>query len=107
MSQETSKRWQSIVRTGGNQRINMTISTTNFPTWFFTGFYGGLVCCVLAILLSLRALYTDTRQRALMFRPVTVVAVCILSLLCLLPTFIWFRMRTYTPVSLTEIAALV
>ena len=36
----------------------MTISTTDFPIWFLVGFYGGLVCCVLTILISLRALYT-------------------------------------------------
>jgi pSer/pThr/pTyr-binding forkhead associated (FHA) protein len=85
----------------------MTIGTTDFPTWFFTGFYGGLVCCVLAIMISLRALYTDIRQHRTRRRLVTVITVCIISFLCLLPTFIWFRMRLYTPVSLAEIAALV
>jgi FHA domain len=80
----------------------MTISTTDFPTWFFAGFYGGLGCCVLTIVISFRALYTNIRRRVISRRLV----VCIASSLCLLPTFIWFRMDFNAQVSFAEVTAL-
>ncbi len=80
----------------------MTISTTDFPTWFFAGFYGGLGCCVVTIVISLRALYTNIRRRVILRRLV----VCIASSLCLLPTFIWFRVDFNAQISFAEITAL-
>jgi pSer/pThr/pTyr-binding forkhead associated (FHA) protein len=74
--------------------MNMTISTADFPAWFFVGFYGGLVCCVLAILISLSALYTAIKRRGVTRRLISVVAVCIASFLCLLPAFVWFHINT-------------
>lgn len=84
----------------------MTISTTDFPTWFLAGFYGGLVCCVLTILISLYALYTAIRRRVITRRLFVVVFVCIASFFCLLPTFVWFHMHFSTQMSFVEIAAL-
>ena len=80
----------------------MTISTTDFPTWFLAGFYGGLGCCVVTIVISLRALYTNIRRRLILRRLV----VCIASSLCLLPTFIWFLLDFNAQISFTELTAL-
>jgi hypothetical protein len=84
----------------------MAISTTDFPTWFFAGFYGGLGCCVLTIVISLRALYADVRRRVTSRRLVVVVVVCIASSLCLVLTYVWFRVNFDAQISLTEITAL-
>src|SRR5579864_1657089 len=84
----------------------MTIGTTDFPTWFFAGFYGGLGCCVLAMVMSLRALYTDIRRRVVSRRLVLVVVTCIASSLCLLLVFVWFDVDFNPQISLTEITAL-
>lgn len=84
----------------------MAISTTDFPTWFFAGFYGGLGCCVLTIVISLRALYTNVRRRVILRRLVVVVIVCIASSLCLLFTFVWFHVDFNAQISFTEIMAL-
>jgi pSer/pThr/pTyr-binding forkhead associated (FHA) protein len=85
----------------------MTISTTDFPIWFFTGFSGGLVCCVLSIVISLRAMYTHIRRRVLSRRLVVLVVVSFASSICLLPTLAWFSVRFDARVSLAEIAVLV
>src|SRR5436305_3781320 len=84
----------------------MTISTTDFPIWFSAGFYGGLVCCVLTIAISLRTLYTDIRRRGITRRLLVVAVVCSASFICLLPTFVWFRVDFNTQVSLAETTAL-
>jgi len=76
----------------------MAISTTDFPTWFFVGFYSGFVCCVLAILISLRALYTAIRRRGTTRRLFLHLILCMVSFLCLLLTFLWFRLRLDAPV---------
>jgi pSer/pThr/pTyr-binding forkhead associated (FHA) protein len=78
----------------GHVRVNMTISTADFPAWFLTGFYGGLVCCVLAIWISLSALYTAMKRRGMTRRVLVVVVVCFVTFLCLWPAFIWYRMNT-------------
>jgi pSer/pThr/pTyr-binding forkhead associated (FHA) protein len=85
----------------------MTISTTDFPIWFFTGFSGGLVCCVLSIVISLRAAYTHIRRRVVPRRLVVVVIVSFASSICLLPTLAWFRFHFDVRVSLAEITLLV
>jgi pSer/pThr/pTyr-binding forkhead associated (FHA) protein len=56
---------------------------------FFVGFYGGLVCCVLAIFVC--ALYTFIRRFSITRCLVAVIVACIVSLLCLVPAFIWFH----------------
>jgi len=83
----------------------MTISTTDFPTWFFAGFYGGLVCCVLAIVFSVRALYTGLRRRVTTRRPLVVVVVCSASFLCLWLTFFWFNVYFNGLVAFAETTA--
>lgn len=84
----------------------MTISTTDFPTWFLAGFYGGLVCCVLAMVISLRAMYIHIRRRVFPRRLLVCVAVSFLSCICLLTTWIWFQVYFNTRVSLAEMAVL-
>jgi pSer/pThr/pTyr-binding forkhead associated (FHA) protein len=85
----------------------MTISTTDFPIWFFTGFYGGLVCCVLSIAISLRATYAHIRRRVIPRRLVMVVVVSLASSMCLLGALIWFSVRFNTRIALAEIVVLV
>src|SRR5579859_2950313 len=84
----------------------MTISTTDFPTWFFTGFYGGLVCCSLTLAISLRAMYVHIRRRVFPRRLLVVVIITFASAMCLLPTLIWFQIYFNTHVSLVEITVL-
>src|SRR5713226_8471116 len=69
----------------------MTISTIDFPTWFSTGCYGGLACCMLAI--AANALYTTLRHRGTTRQLAAVIVICVLSALLLLPAIIWFHLR--------------
>src|SRR5215469_17600626 len=85
----------------------MTISTTDFPTWFFAGFYGGLVCCALTMVISLRAMYTHIRRRVIPRRLLMVVGITFVSSMCLLPTLVWFNDHFNTRVPLAEITVVV
>jgi pSer/pThr/pTyr-binding forkhead associated (FHA) protein len=69
----------------------MTINTLDFSTWFSTGCYGGLACCMLAI--AANALYTTLRQRGTTRQLAAVIVICVLAALLLLPAIIWFNLR--------------
>jgi len=69
----------------------MTINTIDFSTWFSTGCYGGLACCMLAI--AANALYTTLRQRGTTRQLATVIVICVLAALLLLPAIIWYHLR--------------
>lgn len=69
----------------------MTINTIDFSTWFSAGCYGGLACCMLAI--AANALYTTLRQRGTTRQLATVIVICVLAALLLLPAIIWYHLR--------------
>ncbi len=84
----------------------MTISMAEFSAWFLTSFYGGLVCCVLAILIALSHMYTAIKRRGMTRRVVGVVVVCNVTFVCLLPEFVWFHMHAGVRLSFAEMMVL-
>jgi pSer/pThr/pTyr-binding forkhead associated (FHA) protein len=69
----------------------MTINMVDFPTWFSSGCYGGLACCMCAI--AANALYTTLRRRGTTRQLAGVLMLCVVSALLLLPAIIWFNLR--------------
>src|SRR5579884_4019889 len=62
-----------------------------FPTWFNSGCYGGLACCMFAV--AANALYTSLRQRGTTRQLAGAIVICVISALLLLPAIIWYNMR--------------
>jgi pSer/pThr/pTyr-binding forkhead associated (FHA) protein len=63
----------------------------DFPTWFNSGCYGGLACCMFAI--AANALYTTLRQRGTTRQLAGAIVICVVSALLLLPALVWYDMR--------------
>jgi pSer/pThr/pTyr-binding forkhead associated (FHA) protein len=70
------------------------MSTVDFPTWFNSGCYGGLACCMFAI--AANALYTTLRQRGTTRQLAGAIVICVISALLLLPALVWYDMRFST-----------
>jgi FHA domain len=68
-----------------------TTSSVDFPTWFNTGCYGGIACCMFAI--AINALYTSLRRRGTTRQLAGVIVICVISALLLLPAFVWYNVR--------------
>jgi pSer/pThr/pTyr-binding forkhead associated (FHA) protein len=63
----------------------------DFPTWFNSGCYGGLACCMFAV--AANALYTTLRQRGTTRQLAGAIVICVISALLLLPAIVWYDMR--------------
>src|SRR5436305_3093038 len=68
-----------------------TISMLDFPTWFNTSCYGGLACCICAIIAN--TLYTIMRKRGTNHQLSGVLIACVLAALLLLPAIYWYNFR--------------
>ena len=64
---------------------------TDFSTWFNAGWYGGLICCMFAIVTNV--LYSALRRRGRTHQLARATVVCVISALLLLPAIIWFNSR--------------
>lgn len=69
-------------------------SSVDFPTWFNTGCYGGIACCMFAI--AVNALYTSLRRRGTTRQLAGAIVICVISALLLLPAFVWYNARFST-----------
>ncbi len=79
-----------------------------FSTWFHASWYGGLVCCMLAITTNI--LYSALCQRGRTRQLVRVTVVCVISTLLLIPAIIWFNNRFSTQqrlISVFEIISMI
>lgn len=80
------------------------MSGIDFPTWFNSGSYGGLACCMCAI--AIIALYTPLRKRGTTRQLAQAIVVCVISALLLLPALLWLNLRLLTQpgeISITEV----
>ncbi len=66
-------------------------NTVDFSAWFSAGCYGGLVCCMLAI--AANALYTALCRRGTTRQLASVIVVCVICALLLLPAVVWYTVR--------------
>ncbi|HEY4033062.1 MAG TPA: FHA domain-containing protein [Ktedonobacteraceae bacterium] len=64
---------------------------TDFSTWFNAGWYGGLICCMFAIVTNV--LYSALRRRGKTRQLARTTVICVISALLLLPAIIWFNSR--------------
>ena len=62
----------------------------NFVTWFHVDCYGGIVCCLLAMSLSICVNIVRYPKR-ISYHFVVTMVLCIVSALLLLPAFFWFH----------------
>jgi pSer/pThr/pTyr-binding forkhead associated (FHA) protein len=67
------------------------VGGVDFPTWFGSGYYGGMACCMLAI--ASTALYTAWCKRGSTQQLAIAIISCVLSALFLLPALFWFNLR--------------
>ncbi len=63
----------------------------NFSTWFSSGCYGGLACCMVAIAAS--AVYTTLARRGTTRQLTTAIIVCVICAFLLLPVVTWYNLR--------------
>ncbi len=69
----------------------MTTSALDFPSWFTSGWYSGLACCMLAI--TANALFTAWRKRGTTRQLALAIVSCVCSALLLLPALLWYNLR--------------
>lgn len=67
------------------------MNTIDFPTWFSYGCYGGLTCCMLAIVVN--ALYTTLCRRGTTRQLAIALISAVVSALLLLPALLWYNLR--------------
>ncbi len=63
----------------------------DFPTWFSSGCYGGLACCMCAI--AVNALYTTLSKRGTTRQLAGAIVTCVISALFILPALLWYNLR--------------
>src|SRR5438270_8766755 len=68
-----------------------TPSTIDFPTWFSSGCYGGLACCMLAVVAN--ALYTTIRRYGTTQQLAAAIILCVVCALLLLSAIVWYNLR--------------
>src|SRR5882757_9543505 len=73
----------------------------DYPTWFNVGWYGGLICCMCAIVTNV--LYSALRRRGRTRQLARATVVCVISALLLLPAIMWFNGRFNVQQSLTPV----
>lgn len=71
------------------------MNTIIFPTWFSLISYGGLVCSAFTLVCCV--LYAFPLRRGSIRRFIVAIACCVLSVLLLLPAFIWYSVRFDQP----------
>ena len=77
-------------------------NTVDFSAWFSAGCYGGLVCCMLAV--AANALFTTVRLRGTTRQLASVIVVCVICALLLLPAVVWYTIRFTTAQAALSIA---